>query len=751
MTSDDFARNIERSYPRWSRASGRVTQVGRFGVFLEFEDGVQGIIRRRELAWDAGVTPTEVARPGQRIEVMVIGVDHENQRLELSRRLAEHDPWQEFAATFKAGQVVKGQVVRLMPYGAFVEIRPGVTGLIHIGEIAPWFVEQVEDVLWVGDDVRAEILSLDPDQRHVALSIKKYLKRCEREATQATIADYLDREPGMQASLGDQLGLSAEQLKRQVLGEPEPTKPDRSLGKILIVEDEVSLAEPMEDWIYELGYEVKSVPTGQAGVEQALRNDYALIFMDLNLPDLDGLEAARRVLAQRPLSRIVLMTGASLADEHSTDIEAMDFTAVLLKPFTGQEIETLLERLESGTELSPEDDVMQSKDLVEEVDFFQRASRVLEKRGTLARVLTGSLSELTGETQATAGAIFEMDPVTRAVTLVAHKGDPLAFEACKHRLSESPVKDVILEQQVVWENDSTGKGAARFRHLLPLLSFRSCIGVPIKTQDNVRHGLFLFHPQTGHFAPHHLQHALSTSVLMGAAIERRVVERMMRSFQRLLLVGQLSSGLAKEQPELSSTFLVRDLSRTAETIAGMNRGVLETARMFQTLITGEEPRLVNVNDVIRRTLHLLGPLARKNQVSLRSELAEDLPHTMVVGVRLQQALHNVVLNAIQQIAAQQNGGGQVDLSSQYVPDDPSYPIQIRIADDGPGIHRQHFDQVFSLGFTTRRQEGTGLGLYITRGLIESMGGRVCIAESAILVGTSFTIELPLITKETSDE
>jgi two-component system NtrC family sensor kinase len=86
-----------------------------------------------------------------------------------------------------------------------------------------------------------------------------------------------------------------------------------------------------------------------------------------------------------------------------------------------------------------------------------------------------------------------------------------------------------------------------------------------------------------------------------------------------------------------------------------------------------------------------------------------------------------------------------------VPDDPSYPIQIRIADDGPGIHRQHFDQVFSLGFTTRRQEGTGLGLYITRGLIESMGGRVCIAESAILVGTSFTIELPLITKETSDE
>jgi two-component system NtrC family sensor kinase len=73
---------------------------------------------------------------------------------------------------------------------------------------------------------------------------------------------------------------------------------------------------------------------------------------------------------------------------------------------------------------------------------------------------------------------------------------------------------------------------------------------------------------------------------------------------------------------------------------------------------------------------------------------------------------------------------------------------IRVADDGPGIHRQHFDQIFSLGFTTRRQEGTGLGLYITRGLVESMGGKISLAESVILIGTTFTIELPLITQET---
>jgi signal transduction histidine kinase/predicted RNA-binding protein with RPS1 domain/CheY-like chemotaxis protein len=775
MKDEDSWRLVERNYPRWSRVTGRVTKVLRFGVFVEFDDGVQGIIRQRELAWDSEATPPDMVSPGQDIEVVVVDIDHESHRLELSRRLVEYDPWADFVREFRPGQAVLGRVIRVMPYGAFVEITPGVVGLVHIGEIAPWFVEQVEEILWVGDNVRAEILSIDPSKRHVALSIKKYLKHQEREATRAIIAEYVSREPGMQISLGERLGLTAGQLERQVWGEAEPVKRrDRRLGKILVVDDEETLADLMGRWIYRMGYEVETVYSGKDGVERALENDYGLIFMDLNLPGMDGLEATRRILAGRPSSRIVLITGAGLADEYSAGIEAMNFATVLLKPFTSQEIQALLERLESGDEFIRDFDLPQSKDLAEEIDFFQRVSQVVEERGTLVHALIRGLDELQRETKATAGAVFEMDPVTQAVSLIAHSGAPLAFEQSRHGLSESPVKDVILERQVIWEGDARGRGAARFRYLLPLTDLGSCIGVPIKAQDNVRHGLFLFHPARDHFSAHHLQRALSTSVVMGAAIERRIVERMVRSFQRLFLVGQLSGGLAhevnnklasvefhtrnllagferlaREQADLAGTFLYRDLYRTAETIADMNRGVLETARMFRTLITGEEAQLLNVNDVMRRTLRLLDPLARKHQVELKAQLAPELPRTLIVGVRLQQAFHNVILNAIQQIE-QHNGGGRVEVSSEHAPDDPTYPIKIRIADDGPGIHRQHFDQVFTLGFTTRRQEGTGLGLYITRGLIESMGGRISIAESVMLVGTTFLIELPLVEKEIPD-
>src|SRR5574341_1450764 len=166
----------------------------------------------------------------------------------------------------------------------------------------------------------------------------------------------------MQVSLGDQLGLSAAQLQRQVWGESEQVQRKGGL-RILVIDDEEALADYIESWMYNVGYEAEAVYTGEAGVERALRNDYGLIFMDLNLPGINGLEATWRILAERPSSRIVLMTGAGLADAHSAEIEATPFTTVLLKPFTAQEIEALLERLESGDEAGRDQVLPQSESL----------------------------------------------------------------------------------------------------------------------------------------------------------------------------------------------------------------------------------------------------------------------------------------------------------------------------------------------------------------------------------------------------
>ncbi|MFN8455172.1 MAG: S1 RNA-binding domain-containing protein, partial [Anaerolineae bacterium] len=665
----DFADYVEQNYPRWSQAVGRVTKIYPFAIFMEFEDGIQGIVRRREFSWEGQAQASQLSSPGQLLEVVVINTDHAGQRLELSRRLVEKDPWQDFVNTGQVGQTVRGQVIRLMPYGAFVEIRPGVVGLVHVAEIAPWFVEQIEDVLWVGDEVAAEILSIDSAKRHIGLSIKKYLNLLEQKASQAMVAAYLNRPSGLTLSLGDRLGLSASQLERRVgVADESSGQTKRHWGKILVVDDEQSLTDQMGEWIYRLGYKVDTVYTAEAGIERTLTTPYALIFMDLNMPGLDGLAAARQILAQRPATPIVLMTGADLMDEHHLAIEAMKFADVLLKPFTPQDIEGLLNRIERNDQIKGSYTLPHNQALAQEIGFFQRLTH--STGGALAESLSLVLAELQTETQAQAVAIFALDPIHHKVLLTAQTGLPLAFEQAKPHLSESPIKDVALEQQIIWEKNAKGRGAARFRYLLPLLEIGSCIGVPIRTQGAMlHHSLFLFHAQANYFSAYHLQRTLVTALVLQTTIEHHHIEQTMQASQRLFLAGQLSGGLAhevnnklasvefhtadllraferlaQEYPQLTNNLLYRDLQRATEAIALMNRSVLETARIFRTLMSSEELRWLNLNELIQQTLRLTQPLARKHQVELTSSLEPDLPRTLAVAVRLQQALHNVILN-----------------------------------------------------------------------------------------------------------
>lgn len=770
----DFANYVEQNYPRWSQAIGRITQVHSFAIFMEFDDGIQCIVRRREFSWEGQAQASHLFSPGQLLEVVVINTDQASQRLELSRRLVEKDPWQDFVNTGKTGQAVKGQVIRIMPYGAFVEIRPGVVGLVHVAEIAPWFVEQIEDVLWVGDYVEAEILSIDPAKRHIGLSIKKHLNRLEQKATQAVVTAYLNRTSGLTLSLGERLGLSASQLEHQtgVIDKLSGQK-KRRLEKILIVDDEQTLTDQMGEWIHRLGYKVDTVYTGEAGIERSLSAPYGLIFMDLNMPGVDGLAAARQILAQHPATPIVLMTGADLIDEHHLAIEALKFADVLLKPFTPQDIEGLLSRIERNEQIKESYTLPNNQALAQEIGFFQRLTH--STGGTLTETLTLILTELKTETQAQAGAIFALDPTHHKVLLLAHTGLPLAFEQAKPHLSESPVKDVALEHQIIWEKDVKGRGAGRFRYLLPLLEIGSCIGVPVRTQGaTLYYSLFLFHAQANYFSAYHLQRTLVTALVLQTTLEHYQIEQTMQASQRLFLAGQLSGGLAheinnklasiefhtadllraferlaQEYPQLANNLYYRDLQRATETIAQMNRSVLETARIFRTLMSSDELRWVNLNELIQQTLRLTQPLARKHQIELTSTLEPQLPRTLAIAVRLQQALHNIILNAIQQISGQRHETGMVNVTSRYIPTDAAYPLKIYITDDGPGIHRQHFEQIFNLGFTTRQADGTGLGLYISRGLIESLGGQLTIAESIILIGTTFLIELPLVTETES--
>ncbi|GHV27455.1 30S ribosomal protein S1 [Synergistales bacterium] len=159
---------------RWHKdmeAEGIVTNLTEFGAFVEIEPGVEGLIHIGDLSWSRIKHPKEVIKKGQKISVIVLEVDLDRKRISLGYKQL-NDPWREITSRFAKDTDVDVKVIRLADFGAFVEIEPGVEGLIHISQLSRQRVEKPGDVLQPGQEVRARILEVDPAARRIRLSIK---------------------------------------------------------------------------------------------------------------------------------------------------------------------------------------------------------------------------------------------------------------------------------------------------------------------------------------------------------------------------------------------------------------------------------------------------------------------------------------------------------------------------------------------------------------------------------------------------
>lgn len=151
--------------------SGTVSRIADFGAFVDL-GGIDGLIHISELSWRRVKHPSEVVKEGQKVEVYVISVDKEKERISLSLRKAVPDPWDTISEKLHVGDIIEGKVVRTVPFGAFVEIEEGVDGLVHISQISDKRINKVEDVLKVGDVVKAKVVELNLEAKKVSLSIK---------------------------------------------------------------------------------------------------------------------------------------------------------------------------------------------------------------------------------------------------------------------------------------------------------------------------------------------------------------------------------------------------------------------------------------------------------------------------------------------------------------------------------------------------------------------------------------------------
>ncbi len=161
---------------------GRITNTVDFGAFVEIKPGVEGLIHISDISWGHIDHPREVLKKGQDIEVQVLDIDLDQKRISLGYKQL-HDPWSTIMERYQQGQDVTVRVVKIVDFGAFVEIESGIEGLIHISQISRRHIDDVSKVLKKGDEVKARILEIDPNEKRIRLSIKA-LEEEEKEQVQ---------------------------------------------------------------------------------------------------------------------------------------------------------------------------------------------------------------------------------------------------------------------------------------------------------------------------------------------------------------------------------------------------------------------------------------------------------------------------------------------------------------------------------------------------------------------------------------
>ena len=205
----DMARH---NYPIGARVRGKVRNMTTYGAFIELEEGIDGMVHVSDLSWTRKVNhPSELLKKGDEVDAIVLDVDASQQRISLGVKQLAVDPWTDIDAFFKIGDVVTGTVSKITSFGAFVELKDGIDGLVHISQISEERIEKVKDVLKPGQEITARVIKIDRDERRLGLSVKAANYSEQQLAAETASFEALNRDSsGDMMNLGDILDAASD-------------------------------------------------------------------------------------------------------------------------------------------------------------------------------------------------------------------------------------------------------------------------------------------------------------------------------------------------------------------------------------------------------------------------------------------------------------------------------------------------------------------------------------------------------------
>jgi signal transduction histidine kinase len=594
------------------------------------------------------------------------------------------------------------------------------------------------DLFWPGDKVFVSIREANRDQRQIALGIPHIKSLNDEMPLKSNLLPVITRD----------LDNDLEKLLRA----------DSPRRHILVVENEKPQSTVLAGWLRRLNQRVDIVEDAEAALDflDITQPDIALV--DVGLPGIPGTELADHILEKFPRVQVINITDWARANDIMDILDALQARGAkfLLKPLLPEDlVPYLLQEQTQESEHAEEDEAVDEKLTLKDVPKLD-ANRSIQ-------ILLDRCRERLGFEQV---ILFSLDPVHRRVTIVERAGDGIFNRNALPYLIYSPVRDVAEDHESVVVNEIGERERNRFKYLSELCpSAVSCIGVPVQTQTSFDHALFVLDKRIRQITNEQQLYVEGMALAIGTALEQNNLREKFIMMQRTALIGHLTRAMMHEINNLvgpllyESDALKASLSRyeknpertgfenihnEIQTIQLDIRKVINTTKTFGRIVAKGKAEIIRVDEIVIETLGLLKDISDRAHVVIQFELPDQLIVVKSHAVILEQVFLNVTLNAIQQIAElRPDSGGWVKIRLERINSpNKGNMCRILIEDNGPGIHVSLWKKIFDAGFTTR-QDGTGIGLYISHNLMEDINGNILVSKSHILSGSTFLLEFPI--------
>lgn len=721
--------------PRIMRAT--VTRVLPMGVRVRLDDGREALLREREMSWEPEERRSwqENFPVGRQFPVVVVKEGGRGE-LEVSKRLAERDPWQDITQDFPVGTAHVGVVTGVESYGAFIRLKPGVTGLLHRDHWPAWMdkKQSTDQHFWIGDTVYVGVLAIDPARRRISLEMENLHKHRWLEMSGKTDGEMIWRR-----------------RERPTLLETASQLP---FLRVLVVDDEARERNAIRRYFQQAGQETYTCATVEEAKEIVETWPLQLALIDWHLKEGEHGDSFVFDLRQKfPHAAIYLMSGDVPGPDMMERLRQHNI-AFLHRPLQGED---LWEILALSMQVSPRS-TGEAPAATQQTTVSKRLLRVLRR--------------IRSSTRADDVLLFRHIPERNTVEIegwIDRKGRPRHLRSHPN-LVFSPVRQVAELKEPMLAPDILAKRTKKYDRLLDLLKFRGCIGVHVPVDESLPdRALFLFYQYADCCDEIILAKAQAEAEAIGWLLELEHQQAQTQQLQGLVLQGRVNRALVHEvnnqlgsiQRELvflstackAITTNVNspwDQQDSEESLLNAQRaltGLITTTKAYAELARDPTRRFDNLQAIVNQSLQLVTHEAERSGVQITPELHKHPIYIRVNEVALQQILLNLMLNAIQHIVEQRKAGrnshGHIRITLTLTEDSPR-PIHICVEDDGPGIHARWRQAIFRAGFSSR-SEGSGLGLSISRDLARrELGGDLQLIHSAIGWGSRFCLKLPQI-------